>query len=126
MIPQSSRPPFEKNPVRMPKRPLFTIVLLVVSPAGRLAMAQPPKGITLSEAEQIALRRHPRISSASLVAQAAKAIVTEVRAPLYPMLSGNLTSVGTEHNAALAAGAVQTSSLSSRVAAGLTISQLIT
>ena len=89
-------------------------------------MAQPPKRLTLSEAEQIALRNHPRITSASLVAQAAKSVVTEARSPLYPTVSGNFTSVGAEHNTTLAAGTVQTSSLYSRVAAGVAVSQLIT
>jgi outer membrane protein len=126
MIPPSSRLPFEKNQARMQKRPFLTIVLLALSPVEPLATAQPPKKLTLSEAEQIALRNHPRISSASLVAQAAKSVVTEARAPLYPMLSGNFTSVGAEHNTTLAAGTVQTSSLYSRVAAGVTVSQLIT
>lgn len=89
-------------------------------------MAQSPRRLSLSEAEQIAARNHPRISSANLIAMAAKAVITEARAPLYPLLSGNFTSVGAEHNATLAAGTVQTSSLYSRVAAGVTVSQLIT
>jgi outer membrane protein len=109
----------------MQKQPLLTIALLAI-PTGRLAMAQTPTKLTLSEAEQIALRSHPRISSATLVAQAAKSVITETRAPLYPFLSGNFTGVGAEHNSTLGAGAVQTSSLYSRVAAGVTISQLVT
>jgi outer membrane protein len=126
MTPPSSRLPFEKNQARMQKRRLLTMVLLALGQPGRVAMAQLPKRLTLSEAEQIALQNHPRISSASLLAQAAKSVVTEVRAPLYPLLSGNFTSVGAEHNSTLAAGTVQTSSLYSRVAAGVTVSQLIT
>jgi outer membrane protein len=110
----------------MRKRPLFTIALLAMSPAGRHAMAQSPKKLTLAEAEQIALHNHPRIVSASLVAQAAKSAVAEARAQLYPVLAGNFTGVGADHSTTLAAGAVQTSSLYSRVAAGVTISQLVT
>jgi outer membrane protein len=110
----------------MQKRLLLTIALLAVGPTVRLAIAQAPKRLTLSQAEQIALRNHPRISSASLLAEAAKSVITEARAPLYPVLSGNFTSVGAEHNSTLAAGTVQTSSLYSRVAAGVTVSQLIT
>ena len=53
-------------------------------------------------------------------------MATEARAPLFPALSGNFTAVGAEHNSTLAAGTVQTSSLYSRVAAGITASQLIT
>jgi len=74
----------------------------------------------------MALSNHPRIGSANLMAQAAKSAVAEARAPLYPLLSGNLTGVGADHSTTLAAGAVQTSSLYSRVAAGVTLSQMVT
>jgi outer membrane protein len=106
------------------RKVLLTIFLFAIVP-GRLAMAQAPRKLTLSEAEQTALHNHPRIASASLVAEAAKSVITEARSPLYPMLSGNFTSVGAEHNSTLAAGTVQTSSLYTRVAAGVTVSQLI-
>ncbi|MGD1097924.1 MAG: TolC family protein [Bryobacteraceae bacterium] len=110
----------------MQKRSLLTVAFLAISPMMRQAMAQAPRRLTLSEAQQFALRNHPRIDSAKLVAQAAKSGITEVRAPMYPMLSGNFTSVGAEHNSTLSAGTVQTSSLYSRVAAGVTVRQLIT
>lgn len=110
----------------MRKRSLLTIALLAMTPAARLAKAQSSKKLTLAEAEQTALGKHPRIGSAKLFAEAAKAGITEARAPLYPFLAGNLTSVEAEHNSTLAAGTVQTSSLYSRVAAGVTLSQLIT
>jgi outer membrane protein len=126
MTRQSSRLLFEKNQARMHKRPLLTIALLAISPSWRLALAQSPPRLTLAQAEQLALRNHPRISAASLLAAATKSGITEARAPLYPILSGNFTSVAAEHNSTLAAGVVQTSSLYSRVAAGVTVSQLIT
>jgi hypothetical protein len=37
-------------------------------------------------------RKTRRIGSANLVAQAAKSVVNEARAPLYPSLTGNFTS----------------------------------
>lgn len=112
----------------MQKRSILTIALLAAGSAARLAVAQAqaPRRLSLSEAEQIALRNHPRISSANLVAQAAKAVVTESRSAYYPFVTGNFTSVGAEHNSTLSAGTVQTSSLYSRVAAGITVGQLIT
>ena len=115
-----------KNRARTRKQALFTIALLTLAPVARLASAQPTRRLARAEAEQIALRNHPRISSANLLTEAAKSVVTETRAPLYPFLSGNLTSVGAEHNSTLASGTVQTSSLYSRVAAGVTVSQLVT
>jgi outer membrane protein len=109
----------------MRKRGILTIALLCIGPAGSLAVAQSPTRLTLSEADQIALHNHPRIGSADLVAQAAKAAIAESRAPFYPFLAGNFTSVAADHNTTLAAGALQTSSLYSRVAAGVTIGQLV-
>src|SRR5690242_4204965 len=104
----------------MRKRSLLTAALLAAgSTAPRaIARARPPLRLSLSEAEQIALRNHPRIGSATLLAQAARAVVTESRSAYYPAVTGNFTSVGAQHNATLGAGAVQTSSLYSRVAAG--------
>ena len=112
----------------MQKRSLVTIALIAAGSAARLALAQvpAPRRLSLSEAERIALRNHPRIGSANLVAQAAKSVVAESRAPYYPLVAGNFTSVGAQHNSTLSAGTVQTSSLYSRVAAGLTVGQLIT
>jgi outer membrane protein len=104
---------------------LLAIFLFAIVPAAPHAMGQASRKLTRSEAEQTALRNHPRISLASLVAEAAKSVITEARSSLYPMLSGNFTSVEAEHNSTLAAGTVQTSSLYSRVAAGVTVSQLI-
>jgi outer membrane protein len=103
----------------------LAVVSLGISVFGNIAIAQLPK-LTLAQAEQVALRNHPRIGSASLLAEAAKSAITEARAPLYPVLSGNLTGVVAQHSSTLAAGTVQTSSLYSRVAAGVTVSQLVT
>src|ERR1041385_1275809 len=125
MRPWSSKQLFETNEAKMQKRSLVAIALLGAGAAARLtvAQAQAPRRLSLSEARQIALRTHPRISSATLVAQAAKSAVTESRAPYYPFVTGNFTSVGAQHNSTLGAGAVQTSSLYSRVSAGLTVGQ---
>jgi len=119
---QSSGLLFENSQARMQTRPLLPLALLAIGPA----LAQPPKKLTLSQAEQIALGNHPRIGSASLLAEAAKSGITQARALLYPQLSGSFTSVAAEHNSTLSAGTIQTSSLYSRVAAGVTVSQLVT
>jgi outer membrane protein len=74
----------------------------------------------------LALHIHPRAASAALIAEAAKVAVTEARSPFYPQLSGVLTGVAAEHGSTLAAGTIQTSSLYSRVAAGVGVTQLIT
>ena len=74
----------------------------------------------------MALRNHPRAASAALIAEAARMGVTEARAPFNPQVSGAFTGVAAEHGSTLAAGTMQTSSLYSRIAAGVTVSQLIT
>ena len=62
------------------------------------AWAQIPAVISLTQAQQTALRNHPRIASAALIAEASRAAVSEVRSAYYPTLSGNITGVGSEHN----------------------------
>jgi len=99
---------------------LFAIVCLISA-----ASAQTPARLTLAEAEQMALR-NPKVRSAALTAEAARAATGEVRAALYPQVAASFTSVGADHDSTLAAGTVQTSSLYSRVASGMTLNQLIT
>jgi outer membrane protein len=82
--------------------------------------------MSLAAAQQIALRNHPRIASAELVAQAGAFATREVRSAYYPTLSGNVTGVGSEHNSTLSTGAVTTSSIFSRAATGIIANQLLT
>jgi outer membrane protein len=90
------------------------------------ARAQTPAAMSLGEAQQIALRNHPRIASAALAAQASGFVIKEVRSAYYPTLSSNVTGVGSEHNSTLSAGAVTTSSIYNRAATGLIANQLLT
>lgn len=103
-----------------------TLIFAAFLAAARLGLAQDEKTLTLTQAEEIALRQHPRIGSASLTGQAANAQVTQTKAAYYPTVTGNLTSVGAEQAAAVAAGALTTSALSSRAASGIAVNQLIT
>ncbi|MGA3201409.1 MAG: TolC family protein [Bryobacteraceae bacterium] len=105
---------------------MVTRSILALAVAVSAAAPAQPRKLTLAEAEEIALHNHPRVSSALLIAEAAKLGVTEARAPLYPQAFGVLTGVAAEHGSTLAAGTVQTSSLYSRVAAGVGVTQLIT
>jgi outer membrane protein len=88
--------------------------------------AQSPAAMSLSQAQETALRNHPRIASAALSAQASGFAVMEVRSAYYPTVSGNATGVGSEHNSVLSAGAVTTSSIYNRAASGLVANQLLT
>jgi outer membrane protein len=84
------------------------------------------KTLTLAQAEEYALQNHPRIASSGLRALAAGKIVTEVRSAYFPTLYGNVTSTVAEEGTVIAAGALQTSSLSTRTAVGAGLTQLVT
>src|ERR1700735_4148643 len=87
--------------------------------------AQTTATLSLSQAQETALRNHPRIASAALTAQASGFAVKEARSAYYPTVSANATGVGAEHNSVLSAGAVTTSSISDRTATGLVATQLL-
>jgi outer membrane protein len=99
---------------------------LVANAAALIAWAQLPSVITLDQAQEIALRNHPRIASAAAAAEASHSVVKEVRSAYFPALSGNVTGVGAEHGSAVSAGALTTSSLFSRGSTGFLASQLVT
>ena len=95
--------------------------------AGQPAAVLPPaRTLTLSEAEELAVRNHPRIASSNLRAMAANKVVTEVRAAYFPTVSGNITGTIADEGTIIAAGALQTSSLSSRAAGGVSLNQMVT
>jgi len=81
--------------------------------------------LSLAQAQQIALRSHPRIAATMREAEAAGFAVNEARAAYFPALSGNVTGVGSQHGAVLSAGAVTTSSIYSRGSSGIVASQLL-
>jgi outer membrane protein len=81
--------------------------------------------LTLEQASQIALERHPRIRAAELAARAGASIIAAARAPYFPTFSVNLTSVGAQ-DGAVAAGALTTSSLANRLAGGVVANQILT
>jgi len=112
-------------------RALYTRILLlsgfVAIAAGLARQAAPPVStLTLSQAKAYALRNNPLIRSADSTTQATESVVKEVRAARFPTVSGVATGVEAQHSTILAAGALQTSSLYSRFASGIAVSQLVT
>jgi len=89
------------------------------------ASAQTAKVLTLSEAEAIAVKSHPRVNSALLNARASDAVTRQVGSARYPLVSSNVTGAGAQKDTATAAGALTTSSLFNRLAAGVVASQLL-
>ena len=85
-----------------------------------------PLQLGLAEAESRALARQPRLLAQILRAKADQRAITESRAAYLPQLTGNLTALDANGDSAIAAGTLQTSSLSSHAAWGVSLSQLVT
>jgi len=94
--------------------------------AAALEAQQSPVNLTLAQAEQMALKAHPRIASGALSAEAAGKMVSEARSAYYPAASLNVTATAANDQTTLGAGNLQTSSLNSRFASGVNIAQLVT
>jgi outer membrane protein len=102
------------------------IVLLPMTLVTRLHPAEPPR-LTLQEAQERAMRNHPRISVAELQALAAKEVTRQARSGFFPTLTANVTAAsGADDNTRLAAGALNNPSVFPRNAEGLVLSQLLT
>lgn len=82
--------------------------------------------LTLEQAEAAALKNHPSLASAALSAEAQNKVVAEARSAYLPTASVNVTGAVANDATVLAAGNVTTSSLSTRFATGVGITQLIT
>ncbi len=91
-----------------------------------IARANAADTLTLAQAEETAIRNNPKIGSAGLVVQAAEKQVSEARAAFKPTVNGFATATGAEIGTAVAAGALTTSSISNRLATGVSLSQMIT
>lgn len=81
--------------------------------------------LTLSQAEQLAIKSHPFLASAALSQEAVKSTIDQARSAYYPTASVNVTSALANDNTVLAAGLLQTSSLNSRFSTGVNLLQLI-
>jgi outer membrane protein len=91
-----------------------------------MAQAAPIPALSLGDAEARTLKNQPRLGAESLRAQALGKRVQQSRSAYFPQLTANLTAVQTNGDTAVAAGALTTSSLSTRVAAGVSLTQLVT
>ncbi len=103
-------------------------ILLAISAAGLQipAFGQATTPLTLAQAEELALKNHPRIGSATLNAEAAGKVVNETRSAYFPTMAANLTGADAIEGTAVAAGALTTSSLSTRVTSGMSLLQMVT
>lgn len=96
------------------------------APAAQQVNTSSGQPLTLADAETRALQHQPQLMAQKLRAQAANKVITESRSAYFPQLYGNLTAVQANSDSAVAAGAVTTSSISTRAAGGLSLLQLVT
>jgi outer membrane protein len=86
-----------------------------------------PTGLTLADAEKIALQNHPQIAAANYRALAAREVVKETRAGYFPNVNLYADAVGAENeDARLLAGGLNNPSIYDRLAGGLQVNQLLT
>lgn len=92
--------------------------------------APPAPGIlmrlTRAQAEQLALKNNPRISTGKLLALAQHQVYREARAAELPNFSGAITAVDAKESTRIGAGTLNASLLLEHAGAGVTLSQLIT
>jgi outer membrane protein len=100
--------------------------LPAVLPAPAVPPQQNGPTLSLADAEARTLKNQPRLAAEALRAQALGKRVQETRSSYFPQLTGNLTAVKSNGDTAVAAGAVTTSSISTRVAGGVSLTQLVT
>jgi len=82
--------------------------------------------LTLKQAEDIALKNNPQITVARLVALVSRQVVRETRSALFPTAFLSATAVDSKDNSRITAGGLGNPIIFPRVAAGATVSQLIT
>lgn len=100
---------------------LLCLLVVVVT-----TLADEPKPLTLKQAQELAVRQHPRITIADLKALVARQDIVASRSGFLPQLSGNITAVGSsDNNTRIASAGLTTSSVEDRASAGVTLSQLI-
>ena len=110
----------------MIKRLLVTTGVLLLLLRGGPLQADEGMRLTLAEAEKLAVKNNPELTTAVLTAAAAAQFPAEQRAAYLPALTGNATGVVSEQGSRLAAGGLNNPIVYNRFAAGVSLSQLIT
>ncbi len=91
-----------------------------------LLAQQPAAPLSLADAQKLAIQNNPQFSSAKLNAEASYEVPKEYRSNLAPQVIGSVTGVGADSGSRLAAGALNNPAVYNRLAAGVTVSQLLT
>ena len=97
-----------------------------MGPVASTTSQKSPTELTLLDVKTRALKNQPRLLAEQYRTQAAGKRTTEARAQYFPQLYGNLSAVDANGDTAVAAGALTTSSISTRAAGGASLVQMIT
>jgi outer membrane protein len=101
---------------------LVALVLAVAAPVA----AQDAPALTLRDAEARALQNHPRVLAGQYAAQAGREVTREARSAFFPAVYGNVTGADAKDGSRITAGGLNNPIILDRVAAGLSVSQLVT
>jgi outer membrane protein len=102
------------------------IILSRAALLGTFMTAPSAQGLTLEDAERIAIQNHPKIHAAQDVAAAAGQMVRQARSAYYPAANGSLSSAVAEHGSRIAAGGLNNSIIFDRYSNGVMVNQLVT
>lgn len=100
--------------------------VLLTAVLGTALTAFSAETLNLQQAEEMAIRNHPRIASAKAEADAADAAADVVGARQKLQLNGAVTGSVADHNTRQGTGGVNAPDLFTRLGVGVTISQLVT
>lgn len=105
---------------------LLTVATAMRAQGGGGGVPPPPANLSVGDAEAIALKNHPQISTAKLLALAEGQVTREARSAELPTVAGNLTAVDAHDGGRVTAGVLNNPVLYTRAAGGVSVSQLIT
>ncbi len=105
---------------------VLTLPFSIRSAAQTPGLVPAPANLTVGDAEAIALKNHPQVSIARLLALAQGQVTRQVRSAELPTVVGNLTAVDAHDGGRITAGLLNNPVLYTRAAGGVTVSQLIT
>lgn len=104
----------------------FVLLVLGIAAAASAAISAEPT-LTLSEAREMAIKSHPRITTAQLRSLIAREGIAQARAGYWPSLAANATAVYSgEAVTRIASGSLSNSQIFDHTGVGATLSLLVT
>lgn len=88
--------------------------------------AQNAQPLSLHDAEARALQQHPQLLAGQYTAQAGGEITREVKSAYFPTVYGSVTGAEAQSGSRIAAGGLNNPTILDRLAAGVSVAQLVT